>query len=393
MRNIFDERKLTNALREKLWGKYYQYFTAAVDVGYSPTFEFYSKELAADLYANIAQFSAFKARSFEKSLAEALWHKGDFISWNDFKKVGASINQDYNKNWLKTEYHQTVATANMAGKWADIERTKDLYPNLRYVTVGDERVRSQHREWDGIVLPIEHPFWKTHYPPNDWGCRCDVERTDDPVSTHIPSGQLKIEFENNAAQSGKIFSSSIYLTSGGFNPETIERIIDWSREMFRKAERYAKNYASYLKYKKNKDYTNVLFDKKTGGMQATHKLHNFDKRTGKYEKFLRDLFYKNGDKIILTDESSVVEGKKKVDGFLNGKSFDISSILGDGKNTIKRALNHSKNKPAEIAILYFPDAESFSMERLDEGIKMYNGQTKYRFKKIIYIVNNVVKYY
>ncbi|SZD73691.1 phage head morphogenesis protein, SPP1 gp7 family [Candidatus Ornithobacterium hominis] len=212
----------------------YQYFTAAVDVGYNSTFEFYSKELAANLYANIAQFSAFKARSFEKSLTEALWHKGDFISWNEFKKVGASINQDYNKNWLKTEYHQTVATANMAGKWQDIQRTKDLYPNLKYVTVGDERVRAQHREWDGIVLSIEHPWWKTHYPPNDWGCRCDVERTDDPVSSHIPNGQLKVEFENNAAQSGKVFSSSIYLTSGGFNPETIEKIIDWGNEMYKK---------------------------------------------------------------------------------------------------------------------------------------------------------------
>ncbi|HQO29468.1 MAG TPA: hypothetical protein PKY22_08085, partial [Accumulibacter sp.] len=25
---------------------------------------------------------------------------------------------------------------------------------------------------DGLTLPREHPFWRTHYPPNGWGCHC-----------------------------------------------------------------------------------------------------------------------------------------------------------------------------------------------------------------------------
>ena len=36
----------------------------------------------------------------------------------------------------------------------------------------DERVRHSHALWDGVALPVGHPWWNTHYPPNGWRCRC-----------------------------------------------------------------------------------------------------------------------------------------------------------------------------------------------------------------------------
>lgn len=35
--------------------------------------------------------------------------------------------------------------------------------------------RKQHVEWDGLVLRADDDWWKTHYPPCDWGCHCYVD--------------------------------------------------------------------------------------------------------------------------------------------------------------------------------------------------------------------------
>ena len=47
-------------------------------------------------------------------------------------------------------------------------------PYARYVTQDDDRVRPLHRSWHGVTLPIDHPWWATHRPPNGWRCRCRV---------------------------------------------------------------------------------------------------------------------------------------------------------------------------------------------------------------------------
>lgn len=75
---------------------------------------------------------------------------------------------------LRVIFETNMRTAYAAGHWAQIRQTKDDAPYLMYDAVNDAATRPEHRAWDGLVLPADDPWWQTHFPPNDWGCRCGV---------------------------------------------------------------------------------------------------------------------------------------------------------------------------------------------------------------------------
>ena len=39
------------------------------------------------------------------------------------------------------------------------------------------KVRDEHVMLNGVVKPVDNPFWGIYYPPNGWRCRCDVVQT------------------------------------------------------------------------------------------------------------------------------------------------------------------------------------------------------------------------
>src|SRR5690606_6618089 len=75
---------------------------------------------------------------------------------------------------LQTIFRTNMQTAYAAGAWAQIEEQAELAPFLLYDAVDDHRTRPEHAAWDGQVHPVGSPFWRAHYPPNGWNCRCGV---------------------------------------------------------------------------------------------------------------------------------------------------------------------------------------------------------------------------
>lgn len=98
-----------------------------------------------------------------------------------------------------------MAAARSAGQWQRIQRTKAVLPYLIYIRSASARPREQHLRWVGIILPADHPWWSTHFPPNAWNCKCSVrqidgrERTDllgrEPASPDDPSYTEEIPIE------------------------------------------------------------------------------------------------------------------------------------------------------------------------------------------------------
>ncbi|MDD3355072.1 phage minor head protein [Zoogloea sp.] len=75
-------------------------------------------------------------------------------------------------------YQTNMATSYAAGRWAQLNDPElaSLRPYWRYVHSDlVSHPRPQHQAWNGLVLHKDDPFWRSHFPPNGWGCKCTVK--------------------------------------------------------------------------------------------------------------------------------------------------------------------------------------------------------------------------
>lgn len=70
---------------------------------------------------------------------------------------------------LRTHAFQAFQASNWRVAQADADTT-----HLQYLATEDDRVRDSHLALNGLILPKDDPFWDTHLPPWDWGCRCRI---------------------------------------------------------------------------------------------------------------------------------------------------------------------------------------------------------------------------
>lgn len=184
----------------------------AVERGYGATLQSNlgsEVEMLKALRENVYRFSGCKTYNFILDANKLLvTDDGKLKSFADFRKDILSLNKEYNVDHLRTEYNHAVATSQMAGKWQEFEEDKNTFPLLQYVTVGDSRVRASHASLDGIIRPVDDPFWDTYMPPNEWNCRCTVKRLPDGEISKVDHNklpQLKGDFKTNWGKQRVVF--------------------------------------------------------------------------------------------------------------------------------------------------------------------------------------------
>lgn len=157
---------------------------------------------------NIYSFSGAKSFQELQELSAAVMDGDKIRSLADFKRKARAIDQEYNLNYLNTEYNFAIASAQNSARWWEFAGNADIMPMLKYQTVGDSRVRDDHRKLDGIVRRYNHSFWSMYYPPNGWGCRCEAIQLSDAQAAEegsVPDVKLPAMFKTNLAQTGVIF--------------------------------------------------------------------------------------------------------------------------------------------------------------------------------------------
>ena len=167
------------------------------------------KSLIQKFKKNLWQFSSAKTLAELEYINSLILDKNGRIKpEHQFMQDVKKANILFNRNYLQAEYQTAKRGAQMAHLWNKFLEQKEYYPNLVYRTVGDSRVRPEHAALNGVVKPIDDPFWKTYYPPNGWRCRCTVMNTAEKVSEGtFKDKTVKPEFHGNTALDEEILTS------------------------------------------------------------------------------------------------------------------------------------------------------------------------------------------
>ena len=131
------------------------------------------KEIRAALDRALGEGMTFGR--FEQSLTPLLkergwWGRRELTDPLTGKQVVAELGSPRR---LRTLYRANFRAAHAAGLWIRAQRTKDADPYFLYEPGPDEACEP-HRPWAGTLLPVDHPWWDDHFPPNGWDCDCRV---------------------------------------------------------------------------------------------------------------------------------------------------------------------------------------------------------------------------
>lgn len=97
-------------------------------------------------------------------------------SFEDFRKWASGQDWSLPRHRLETIFRNAVQTAYQAGHWRSFIEAADELPYLMYDAVNDSRVRPSHLALDGVIRPVNDPYWRTHSPPLGHRCRCTLRQ-------------------------------------------------------------------------------------------------------------------------------------------------------------------------------------------------------------------------
>jgi SPP1 gp7 family putative phage head morphogenesis protein len=226
LKKIYKGKIKSGDVDQTMWNQYFTRFRDAIGgnklaINYGPDWEY--NQL---LLTHASSFSAFKNHTATGDLLkELIGDDGKIKPFQKFKADAAPYINAYNHNWLQSEYQTAKQSSRMALKWQQIQRRKDSYPNLEYVTQRDGRVRPEHVVLDKIIRSVDDPFWDMYYPPNGWRCRCLVRQTTDPANDIQPDGFVPdTEFNHNVGKTAQLWGKSHpYFQEAEHNAHFIEK--------------------------------------------------------------------------------------------------------------------------------------------------------------------------
>jgi SPP1 gp7 family putative phage head morphogenesis protein len=176
-------------------------------------------ELLSQLRENVYMFGAAKTYQMTKEISSLLvGDDGEVRTAEEFNDIARDTYDNWNDNWGATEYQTAIGQAKSASKWNEIEKQKDVLPNLRYSAILDDNTSEICAPLNGLVAPVDDPIWATVGPLNHFNCRCvllqedaEIDLTpDDDKDDRVDKveGEMSDVFKSNPGKDGEIFNKN-----------------------------------------------------------------------------------------------------------------------------------------------------------------------------------------
>ncbi len=126
---------------------------------------------------NLFEFSASKTEARLAAMTDLLIDKQNkkLREYSEFRKLCLKKTKRFNENWLQTEYNLSVAVGQTSAQYLRFMGEKDSVTSfVKYQTIGDDKVRGAHRVLDGKIFNISDKEAMDLWPPNGFGCRCEM---------------------------------------------------------------------------------------------------------------------------------------------------------------------------------------------------------------------------
>lgn len=367
-------------------------------------------------------FAAFKVHKAQNDMAARLLDSnGHLKSFEQWSNDVQSIASHQFGPWLRTEYDTAVIRAHQAAEWQRFERDKDVLPNLRWAPSTSPNPGADHRIYWGTILPVDHPFWSRHRPGDRWNCQCSLESTDEPATGIKREDAVDPRKDgphkglgDNPGKSGSLFgqdhpyypdSCSSCPFAGSLKNRLGMRFSNKKKDCNNcrqagnaipdeEVERRKRNRVKYRELKNNPEWSDVEYDKRTGGLRAQHVghiIHDSPKAERFFEGFTSTQLelecqaelFRIGHVALLLDESKKKNGNKlaALDLELDGEAMDIRSITGHGwyshalaaKNRQLTNYNAREDveRPSNSVCLYFHDPSLFDHKKMVKSIEQF----------------------
>ena len=326
-------------------------------------------------------------------LINALEAGGNYkTTWEELKKRVDTDSLKIKPNYWETVFRTNTQSAYIAGKLQQYDKMNVAAYQLMVI----EDVRTSRicrnllmSSGYGMILPVDHPFWKKYgFPPYHFNCRTSLRAV-------LPS---QIGKYGNISENPSMKSLTKFKPQEGFGGNPLDKESWWkmTKDMaFRAAEHGL--WEEIEKQAKNNGLHNFSMDLVDGSDWRNLQGSKFSAEKAKLaeplqkEVNLARILTGNGHSWYFTPENHT-EGIKNPDGIFDGEIADMKILTSKDLDKIAERILQCEKQKAQVAVIHITDTSSYTQKEAIKVAKEALNKSLKFIKEVVLVYGDRISY-